>query len=167
MGLSVDETVERVRDQGGVVYAPHPFAYLIRPGWHGRRVGAVADMVEGFNSRAFYPSWNGRAARYAALAGLPMGAGSDAHFPHEIGRAYTEMPPFSDAVSFLAAAPAARAVGRAMGHPALHLASAALRATAPIRSGWALPPRPAWPDPRSGTRRPVPASLRARSGDRR
>lgn len=166
MGLSLEETVARIRDQGGAVYAPHPFAYAIRPVWHGERSSAVADMVEGFNSRAFFSPWNERATRYAAREGVPVGAGSDSHFPHEIGRAYTEMPPFDDAVSFLEAVREARPVGSVLGHPALHLASAALKGIAPLRSGWALLPRLPAPVRRSGTRWPVPASLRARYGDR-
>src|SRR5689334_6323857 len=28
VGLSLRETASRIREQGGVVYAPHPFAYL-------------------------------------------------------------------------------------------------------------------------------------------
>jgi predicted metal-dependent phosphoesterase TrpH len=63
----------------------------------------VADVVEVFNSRAFAPAWNRRAAALAAEHGVPVSAGSDAHLPWEIGRAYLELPAFSDAGSFLQA----------------------------------------------------------------
>ena len=54
-GLSVEETAERIRAQGGLVYAPHPYAYALRPRWHAARSLAVADIVEVFNSRGFFP----------------------------------------------------------------------------------------------------------------
>jgi predicted metal-dependent phosphoesterase TrpH len=104
--LSVEETAERIRDQGGVVYAPHPFAYLVNPAGRATSAFAVADVVEVFNARAFAAHWNPRAAAAAAERGLPAFAGTDGHFPWEIGRAYTELPAFDDADSFLAAASA-------------------------------------------------------------
>lgn len=127
-GLSVRESAERIHDQGGVVYAPHPFAYALLPAWHAARVLRVADLVEAFNSRAFLPMWNRRASDRAARDAVPAAAGSDAHFPHEIGRAYTEMPHFVGATEFLDALREARPVGVSLGSPALHLASAGLRA---------------------------------------
>ena len=47
----------------------------------------------------------------ASQLGLPGGAGSDAHVPEALGAAYAEMPPFSDAASFLTALGQARVVG--------------------------------------------------------
>lgn len=143
--LRLEEVVERIRDQGGVVYAPHPFAYAWRAGWYGARALRVADMVEGFNSRAFFPPWNRRATEAARATGVPVGAGTDAHFPWEIGRAYTEMPAFDDAREFLAAAHAARPVGVATAGPLVHVASAALmvsRLTVRALRGTARPERP-------------------------
>lgn len=127
-GRSFRETVERIRGQGGVVYAPHPFAYAWRAGWRAARLLAVADVVEAFNSRAFLPRWN-RLARYAALRrSLPAAAGSDAHFPWEIGRAWTEMPPFRTATEFKEAVRSSRPVGLATGAAVLHVFSAGLKA---------------------------------------
>jgi predicted metal-dependent phosphoesterase TrpH len=99
-GVTIAEAARRIREQGGVVYAPHPFAYLTRPSWRAERVLAVADVVEVFNSRANFRSWNRNANRDAQSRGLPRAAGSDAHMPWEIGRAYTELPFFNDAASF-------------------------------------------------------------------
>ena len=48
-GLPIESVVERIRDQGGLVYAPHPWAYLVRPGRHARRAVRSADIVEVFN----------------------------------------------------------------------------------------------------------------------
>lgn len=126
--LPLEEVVERIRDQGGAIYAPHPFAYA----WASRRRAArtleVADVVEAFNGRAFLGRWN-RLARHAARQrGLPQGAGSDAHFPSEIGRAWTELPPFRTASEFLEVASEARAVGRTTTGPTPHLVSVSLKA---------------------------------------
>jgi predicted metal-dependent phosphoesterase TrpH len=125
-GLPVAEVAEAIRAQGGVVYAPHPYAYLTRGTERAARVLAVADVVEVFNTRAFVPAWNRRAADAAAAAGQAGFASSDAHFPWEIGRAWTELPPFDDAASFLVAARQARPVGHRLGSPLLHVASMAL-----------------------------------------
>jgi len=122
-GLSVEETAERIRDQGGVVYAPHPFAYARRPAWHAEQALAVADVVEGFNSRAFFPPWNRKASAAARQRVLPHLASSDAHFPWELGRAYTQMPSFSYAKGFLDSAPYCRSIGLRTGTPFVHVAS--------------------------------------------
>lgn len=125
-GLPVAEAAAAIHAQGGVVYAPHPYAYLTRGGERAARVLAVADVVEVFNARAFVPMWNRRAAEAAVAANLPAFASSDAHFPWEIGRAWTELPAFNDAASFLTAARDARPVGQRLGSPLLHVGSMAL-----------------------------------------
>lgn len=120
---SVDETVERIRDQGGVVYAPHPYAYA----WGVRRRSSealnAAEVVEVFNSRAFLPNWNRRATEETKRRDLPAAASTDAHFPWEFGRAYTELPSFSDVAGFREALKAARPVGDRIGSPWLHVGS--------------------------------------------
>ncbi len=126
-GLPFEEVVERIRDQGGVVYAPHPYAYAWRPLSRARRAMAVADVVEAFNARAFLPPWNRAATRAAARRSLPVGAGSDAHFPAELGRAYTLMPAFSGRGEFLEAVRTARPVDVAVTTPVAHLRSAGLK----------------------------------------
>ncbi|MFQ5702649.1 MAG: PHP-associated domain-containing protein [Gemmatimonadales bacterium] len=127
--LSVRETAERVRDQGGIVYAPHPYAYATRPVRHAEEILDFADVVEVFNSRAFLPWWNRRAMRAARDRGLPTAASSDAHFPHEFGRAYTEMPTFKGVDGFRESLLAARAVGLRTGSPWLHVGSMVLSGT--------------------------------------
>jgi predicted metal-dependent phosphoesterase TrpH len=104
-GLSVEETAAEIRAQGGVVYAPHPFAYLRDARARAERVLAVADIAEGFNSRAFAPAWNRLARAAARERGLAIAAGSDGHFPWEIGGTYSFMPAFSDGAELRAAAP--------------------------------------------------------------
>jgi len=134
--LPIREVAERIRAQGGVVYAPHPFAYARHPRRHAERSFAVADVIEAFNSRAFLPRWNRVALAAARERGIPVAAGSDSHFPWELGRAFAEMPAFADARQFLAAVRSARAVGRMVGGPWLHVASAALKGGRFGKPGW-------------------------------
>ncbi len=122
-GQAVAETIRTVRAQGGLVYAPHPFAYAWGAQKHADLALADADVVEVFNSRAFLPGWNRRAAAAAAERGLPGAASSDAHFPWEFGRAYTELRDFSDAEGFISAIQNAHPVGHRLGAPWLHVAS--------------------------------------------
>lgn len=126
-GLTLEETAARIRDQGGVVYLPHPFAYLTWPAARARRAMAVADLVEAYNSRAFWPAWNRRARTAGEQSDLPLGAGSDAHFPWEVGRAYVEMPAFTGPEEFRRGMTSARPVGVALSSPVVHVASALLK----------------------------------------
>lgn len=85
--LSVEETVERVHALGGVAVAAHPRRF---PSGVGLEVaGTVAfdgiEVLNGGNPR----SSNRRAEAVAVRRGLARTGGSDAHKPHEIGRAYT------------------------------------------------------------------------------
>ncbi|MGQ9721983.1 MAG: PHP-associated domain-containing protein [Candidatus Jordarchaeum sp.] len=79
------ETVEILRDMGALVVAPHPF------GWGG--VGkhldnADFDAVEGFNASQL-KCVNTRAKMAAHRLGLPMVAGSDAHYHRNVGNGVT------------------------------------------------------------------------------
>jgi predicted metal-dependent phosphoesterase TrpH len=127
-GSPASDTAQRIREQGGVVYAPHPFAYLVRPRWKASVVLALADVVEVFNARAFVPSWNRDAAAAAREHGLPAAGSSDAHFVWEIGRARTCLPRFTDAAGFRAALADARPCGSRLTSPLVHAGSIALHA---------------------------------------
>lgn len=140
-GLALEETAERIRAQGGVVYAPHPYAYGTRGAWRAGLSLALADVAEVFNSRAFLPYWNRAAAAEAARRGLAAAAGTDAHFPWELGRAYTLLPRFTTAGELRAALASARPVGVRSGSPFLHVASLSLhgaRKAARVMSSGAL-----------------------------
>ena len=86
-----------MRGQGGVVYLPHPFAYLRGARGRFERAAPLVDIVEVWNSRAFYAPWNRRAMREVRARGIPEAGGSDAHFAAELGRAFTVYPQFVDA----------------------------------------------------------------------
>ncbi len=128
LGLSVREVADRIRAQGGLVYAPHPFAYLLDRDRRGRALIEAADLVEAVNARAFWPAWNRTARQVARERQLPRCAGSDAHFAREVGRAFTRMPAFRTAGEFRAALTGAEPVLRRTTSPVNHVRSAALRA---------------------------------------
>ncbi len=104
--LSPEETIAAIREQQGVVYIPHPLDRLRREAMGRRVLERVIDRVDAlevFNARNLIPQDNALARRMAAAHGLAMGAGSDAHVPYEIGRAFVEIEPFDSPASFLAA----------------------------------------------------------------
>jgi dephospho-CoA kinase len=123
-GTPARETCHRIREQGGLVYMPHPFAG--GKGGGGRileEVQPLVHVVEGFNARIHQPALNRRAQEWAAERGLPTGAGSDAHTLGEIGNAWVEVPAFTnDPGSFLSALTQGRIYGREASR-AVHLAS--------------------------------------------
>lgn len=124
-GTPARETCERIRDQGGVVYLPHPFDGS-RSGGRGvlDALSDLIDVVEVHNARCWPDSLNRRALEWAAERDLLQGSGSDAHTIREIGRGYVEIPEFDpDRDSFLAALAAGRVSGRFSTSPVLRLAS--------------------------------------------
>lgn len=123
-GTPARETCERIHDQGGLVYIPHPFAAGKGSGTRLlREVGDLVDAIEGFNARIHFRRLNERAVAWAKARGIPVGAGSDAHTLAEVGRGWVEMPAFEDdPSSFLEALREARIHGRLSGW-SVHLAS--------------------------------------------
>jgi predicted metal-dependent phosphoesterase TrpH len=96
--LTAEETIARIRDQGGLVSVPHPFSRNRR--FHLRRavlerVWQDIDCLEVFNAREAFTQDNIRAAAFAKEKGLPGAVGSDAHRASEIGRAWVEVEEFS------------------------------------------------------------------------
>lgn len=85
-GLPAAETVALIKEQEGMAVAAHPFGL-------GRKIGAVLkarfDAIEVLNSRTYFG--NSLAREFAERNKLPMVAGSDAHFPDEIGLAGVEV----------------------------------------------------------------------------
>jgi len=117
--LPVDEVIDRIHAQGGLVCLPHPYDEVRSS------VGAIADQlcasgrvdaVEVFNAKAGTAEVNDRAAELARRHGLPGTAGSDAHDPDGVGAAYLEMPDFATPQEFLAALRGARVVGTLRPH---------------------------------------------------
>jgi len=75
-GLSAEETVERIHQQGGIALAAHPFMYFFS--LKEKIFDLQLDGLEGINSTI--PSWlNLKALAAAKKMGWPAVAGSDAH----------------------------------------------------------------------------------------
>jgi len=114
-GLEPEETIARIRGQGGVVYVPHPFDpvrhALREPVLRSLCAAGEVDALEVFNAKVSLDHLNARAADLATETGLPGGAGSDAHDPAAIGAAYVEMPDFDGPADFLARLPEGRVAG--------------------------------------------------------
>jgi predicted metal-dependent phosphoesterase TrpH len=114
-GLPVQETIARIKAQGGLVYVPHPFDSF-RKGAIGREtldaICADVDLLEVLNARNLRPDDDDCAYRYAQEHELAMAAGSDAHSVGEFGNAYLEMEPFDGPHDFLTKARRGRVRGR-------------------------------------------------------
>ncbi|MFA9518409.1 PHP domain-containing protein [Halopenitus sp. H-Gu1] len=92
-GLSYDETLSRIHEQGGIAVVPHPFQKTR----HGVAAHiseaqlASADAIEVYNSRLLTGRANRKAERFAVEHDLPQTAGSDAHISEMVGQAITEV----------------------------------------------------------------------------
>ena len=114
-GLSIQETMARIKSQGGLVYVPHPLARDVPRAVGLRNLEGILDQVdvlEGFNARILWSADNVLAQEIARQHGIPIAAGSDAHFAREIGRAGVELEDFFDAESFLRSLRTGRIFGR-------------------------------------------------------
>ncbi len=101
-GMTFADTVEAIRDQGGIVYVPHPFDRLHTipsPQVLRANVGHI-DVVEVFNSRLAFPGFNELAERFAQRYRIPAAAGSDAHVLPGIGTALCGIDDFTGPSDF-------------------------------------------------------------------
>ena len=96
-GLSVVETLRRLRDQGAVVSISHPCDRLRGSALGERLTLEIIDQVDAlevFNARCFLDADNRRAAELARQHGKAVTAGSDAHVVWEVGHGFVRVPPF-------------------------------------------------------------------------
>lgn len=114
-GLTPDETIKRLRDQGAVISVSHPFDRLRKGAWHEAdllRIIDRVDAIEIFNARCMYADDNVKALQFAEKHALTGTVGSDAHSRIEYGRALAQMQPFEGASDFLMALRAAQYLNR-------------------------------------------------------
>ena len=124
-GLSIEQTISRIREQGGLVNIPHPFDMLRGLKLDSQAFEALAgqiDMIEVFNAREPFHGPSTKADTLAQKYDIPGTAGSDAHTIGEIGHAYVEMPEFSGRDDFLQALRAGKVVGHRT-NPLIHFLS--------------------------------------------
>ena len=107
-GLSPEETITRLRDQGAFISVSHPFDILRSGHWQEDdllEIAPLVDAIEVFNARCMSPDFNRQASEFAELHNLAGTVGSDAHGAYELGRAAMLLPDFDDAESLKAALP--------------------------------------------------------------
>lgn len=86
--LTVDETVDKIHEAGGIAVACHPATFF--KGSLGKHTNSKFDAVEVINASAFPFKYSVKHGREIALRlGISQVAGSDAHYAPEIGCAYT------------------------------------------------------------------------------
>lgn len=100
-GMSAEETIDAIHEQGAIAIAAHPFAWFpFLKGLKGIKlqirhpvVGAKLDAVEVCNANPT-EVLNNHLARLVNRAGLrrPEVGGSDAHFQSAVGQAFTLFP---------------------------------------------------------------------------
>lgn len=124
-GLTPEETIHRIREQGGLISVPHPFCRYRRSRLDHDVLAALADqvdMIEVFNSRNVHMKDNRLALKFAQERGKLFSAGSDAHTPGEVGNSFVEVEDCSTPAAFLAGLQTRRWTGhRAL--PTVHLVS--------------------------------------------
>jgi predicted metal-dependent phosphoesterase TrpH len=102
-GLPFEDAVAAIREQGGLVYLPHPFdrMHAIPDPRTLHRSLAEIDVLEVYNARLLFESYNDEALRFARKYNLTMGAGSDAHVLQGVGTGAMRMRAFEDPEEFL------------------------------------------------------------------
>jgi predicted metal-dependent phosphoesterase TrpH len=86
--MSVDETVDKIHQAGGIAVACHPTGFF--KGSLGGKVSGRFDAIEVINAASFpFSHCTRRNEELASRFHLPRVAGSDAHYGPEIGCAYT------------------------------------------------------------------------------
>jgi predicted metal-dependent phosphoesterase TrpH len=101
--MSFAETVAAIREQGGLVYVPHPFDRLHAipdPRTLHRNIAEI-DVLEVYNARLLFEAFNDEALRFARKYNLTMGAGSDAHVLQGVGTGALRMRAFRDPEEFM------------------------------------------------------------------
>ena len=87
-GLSPQETIRRLKEQGAFISVSHPYDTHRKGGWLETdllEIVPYVDAIEVFNSRCMDPRFNHKAKAFAEKHSLPGTVGSDAHGAFEVG----------------------------------------------------------------------------------
>ncbi len=104
-GMSFADTIAAIREQEGVVYVPHPFDRMHSipsPAVLHRHLPEI-DVLEVYNARLLFDTYNDEALRFARKYGLLQGAGSDAHVLQGVGTGALRLRRFDGPEEFLLA----------------------------------------------------------------
>jgi glycosyl transferase family 4/PHP domain-containing protein len=102
-GMSFEDTIAAIREQGGLVYLPHPFDRLHAipdPATVHRHLAEI-DVFEVYNARLLRDAFNDEALRFARKYRLLQGAGSDAHVLQGVGTGAVRMRRFDGPEEFM------------------------------------------------------------------
>ena len=104
-GLTMAETIAAIRDQGGLVYVPHPFDrfHSVPDYEHLLDIVEEIDVLEVFNPRVAVTAFNEEAERFARKYRIVAGAGSDSHVAQGLGSVRTRIHDFEGPAEFLEA----------------------------------------------------------------
>ena len=97
-GIPLEKAIAAIKEQGGLVYIPHPFDPM-----RGLRLNAdefdklapQIDLIEVFNARVPTAQTNTKAENFAREHNLPGTAGSDSHSIAEMGSVAVTMNDFN------------------------------------------------------------------------
>jgi hypothetical protein len=90
-GLPAQETILEIKKAGGFVIIPHPFGFFCSFKGNLEDISQNIDAIETLNANIFKNN-NQKALDWAQKHNLAISAGSDAHSPMFIGRAFLEIP---------------------------------------------------------------------------
>ena len=96
-GLTPQETIRRLKDQGAFISVSHPFDTLRKGGWKEADLLEIlleVDAIEVYNSRCMNPRFNREARQFAEKHNIAGTVGSDAHVTFELGRSLMILEPF-------------------------------------------------------------------------
>ena len=123
-GTPASEVCRRVKDQGGLVYLPHPYARgKGGSGRYAEELAPLVDIIEVFNARLHPGHLNDQGEELADRWSKPRGAGSDAHMLGEVAGAWVEVAQHPNEPAALLAALEHAQVRGVTSHWAVHLAS--------------------------------------------
>ncbi len=104
-GLSMAESIAAIREQGGLVYVPHPFDrfHSVPDYEHLLDIVEEVDILEVFNPRVALTAFNAEAVRFAEKYRIVPGAGSDSHVAQGLGSVRVRIHQFDGPAEFLEA----------------------------------------------------------------
>jgi predicted metal-dependent phosphoesterase TrpH len=104
-GMTMAETIAAIREQGGLVYVPHPFDrfHSVPDYEHLLDIVEEIDILEVFNPRVALTAFNEEAERFARKYRIVPGAGSDSHVAQGLGSVRVRIHEFDGPEEFLEA----------------------------------------------------------------
>lgn len=96
-GLTPQETIRRLKEQGAFISVSHPFDRWRNGAWQEEDLLEIlpqVDAIEVYNSRCMLPRFNREARQFAKKHGVVGTVGSDAHATFELGQSLMVLEPF-------------------------------------------------------------------------